>query len=380
VEDQDGPKEYSSPLIPSANVLISPPFGGRSALTTIENTLKDEVVGQDRAVMSIVQSLVRASTGFRNTGKPIATFFFSGPIGVGKTETARALAKAIHNDPKAWLKIDCSEFGEPHTVSRLLGSPPGYAGSDLPALLDKSNVEARNWNVVVFDEIEKAHPALHNLLLQVMDEGTVTLTRRDEGGDGRVDFTSTIVIMTSNIGSRAVSRVLEDQQIGFKGGTKGSPEEVDQLINSAVRREMEKVFSPEFRNRISDFVVFQPLGQEELCGVLDKHLKKSYERFAEKGFSVQVTAKMKEFLICENNNPEMGARPLLNRVDRYVDGKVAELYALGEIKMGDYIVADLDEHGEVMFRRAERVSVTVQADFKTLGKGHSKTPPNPTVN
>jgi len=380
MEDQDGSKEFSSPLIPPANVVISPPLTGRSPLTSIENILKDEVVGQDHAVKSIVQSLVRASTGFRNKGRPIATLFFSGPSGVGKTETARALAKAIHHDPKAWLKIDCSEFGEPHTVSRLIGSPPGYAGNDLPGLLDRSNVEARNWNVVVFDEIEKAHPALHNLLLQVMDEGTVTLTRRDEGGDGKVDFTSSIVIMTSNIGSRVVSRLLEDQQIGFKGTAQGKSEEVEQMIHSAVRREMEKIFSPEFRNRISDFVVFQPLGQEELFGVLNKHLKKSYERFSEKRFSVQVTSKMKEFLICENNNPEMGARPLLNRVDRYVDGKVAELYALGEIKMGDYIVADLDEHGEVMFRRAERVSVMVQADFKTLGIGLDKKPQNPTVN
>ncbi len=370
MRDKNSPKAFSSPLIPAANVLISPNQMGRSPLTSIENTLKEEVVGQDQAITAIVQALVRAATGFRNKDKPIATLFFSGPSGVGKTEAARALTKAIHHNPKAWLKIDCSEFGEPHTVSRLIGSPPGYVGSDLPALLDKEEVEARKWNVVLFDEIEKAHHSLHNLLLQVMDEGTVTITRRRAQEEARVDFTSTIVILTSNVGSRAVSRLLEEQQIGFKNGGKEDMQQVDQQIFSAVRREMEKTFSPEFRNRISDFVVFQPLGEKNLFLVLEKILKQSYERFAEKGFAVNLTPKMKRFLVHEENNPEMGARPLLNRVERHIDGKIAELYALGEIKVGDYIVVDLDERGEVIFRRAERVSITVQTDFSTLGKGN----------
>ncbi len=357
-----------SPLIPEATVPLIAPQKSKGPLATIENTLREEVIGQDQAVGSIVRALARAATGFRNKERPIATMFFSGPTGVGKTETARALAKAIHRDPKAWLKIDCSEFGESHTVSRLIGSPPGYVGSDLPVMLEKEVVEGREWNVIVFDEIEKAHPSLHNMLLQIMDEGTITLTRRTKNNDPRVSFTSTILIMTSNVGSRSVYKLLDDSQIGFKKHSGDWAEGIGQKIEHAVKKEMSELFSPEFRNRISDFVVFHPLGDEALHHVLEKILKQVSERFVGAGFAVTLTPKAKDLLIREGTSPELGARPLIHAVENHLEARIAELYAMGEIQAGDYIVADFDRMDKLVFRRAERVSITVQSDFSLIGQ------------
>lgn len=354
-----------SDLIPKATIPISITDRSRNPLTHVENTLREEVIGQDMAIDAILKSLMRASTGFRDTGRPIATLFFSGPSGVGKTETVRALAKALHQNSKACIKVDCSEFSEGHTISKLIGSPPGYMGSDLPVVLDKQEIEGRNWNIILFDEIEKGHHSLHNLLLQIMDEGTVTLSRKTKGEDGKVNFSSTLLVMTSNVGSRKVSEVLDDQHIGFK--KRDNLQELSQLVNQEVHREIEKTFSPEFRNRISDFVVFHPLSQDSLLLVLDKYLRQISSRCAAKGFAVQLSDRAKEYLIRKGTNNDLGARPLLHLVEKEVESKIAEYYALGEIQAGDYIVGEI-ERDEIIFKRAERVSITVKADFSTLRK------------
>ncbi|MFQ5507786.1 MAG: AAA family ATPase [Leptospirillia bacterium] len=341
-----------SGLIPKATVPLGTRKKRKHPLEFIQRTLREQVIGQDEAVTAITRALTRAAAGFRNKEKPIATFFFSGPSGVGKTQAVKALAQAIHNDPKAILRVDCSEFSEPHSISRLIGSPPGYVGSDLPVILDKDEIESREWSIVLFDEIEKAHPAIHNMLLHIMDEGRLTLARRTHEASPEVDFTSTIVIMTSNVGSREVSNLLDNSGIGF-AASRAIPNKIS--VDQAVNREMEKSFSPEFRNRISDFVVFNPLDRDTLAKVLDIILDQSLARFAKAGFAVQINPAVKEFLLDSGYDSDLGARPLILQVERHIDGEVADLFSAGEIKPGDYVVADMTKTGKINFKRAERV-------------------------
>ncbi|MDH4230250.1 MAG: AAA family ATPase [Nitrospirota bacterium] len=355
-----------SGLIPKATVPLGTKKKRKHPLEFVQRTLREQVVGQDQAVAAITRALTRAAAGFRNKEKPIATFFFSGPSGVGKTQAVKALAQAIHNDPKAVIRIDCSEFSEPHSISRLIGSPPGYVGSDLPVMLDKEEIEGREWSIVLFDEVEKAHPALHNMLLHIMDEGRLTLARRTHEASGEVDFTSSIVIMTSNVGSRQVSTLLDNKGIGFSQ-TRSAPSK--DSVDQAVKREMEKSFSPEFRNRITDMVVFNPLGDEDLAQVLDKILDESLARFAGAGFAVQVSPKVKKFLLSEGYDSELGARPLILQVEKHIDAEVADLFSAGEIKPGDYVVADMTRSGRINFRRAERMRKGKKEETGFLVKG-----------
>lgn len=341
-----------SGLIPKATVPLGTKRKRKHPLEFIQRTLREQVIGQDEAVTAITRALTRAAAGFRNKEKPIATFFFSGPSGVGKTQAVKALAQAIHNDYKAILRIDCSEFSEPHSISRLIGSPPGYVGSDLPVILDKDQIEGREWSIVLFDEVEKAHPALHNMLLHIMDEGRLTLARRTHECSPEVDFTSSIIIMTSNVGSREVSSLLESKGIGFSG-TRSQP--TKESVDQAVKRELEKSFTPEFRNRITDFVVFNPLDDTTLAGVLDRILDQSLARFAKAGFAVQISPSVKEWLLKTGYDPDLGARPLILQVERHIDAEVADLFSAGEIKPGDYVVAEADADGTITFKRAQRV-------------------------
>jgi len=360
-----GTPKAGSGLIPKATVPLGTRKARKHPLEFIERTLREQVIGQDEAITAITRALTRAAAGFRNKERPIATFFFSGPSGVGKTQAVKALAQAIHNDPKAVLRIDCSEFSEPHSVSRLIGSPPGYVGSDLPVMFDKEQIEGREWSIILFDEVEKAHPALHNMLLHIMDEGRVSLARKTHEAASEVDFTSSIVVMTSNVGSRDVSSLLEAKGIGFAAArSQVRKRDVDQ----AVKREMEKLFTPEFRNRISDFVVFNPLDRKTLAAVLDRILDESLARFAKAGFAVQINPKVKRFLMEEAYDPDLGARPLIREVERHVDAEVADLFSAGEIKPGDYVVADI-RRSRITFRRAERVRTASQAGLATVGVG-----------
>ncbi len=347
----ESPKAGSG-LIPNATVPLGTKRKRKHPLEFIQRTLKEQVVGQDQAVASITRALTRAAAGFRNKEKPIATFFFSGPSGVGKTQTVKALAEAIHNDPKAILRVDCSEFSEPHSVARLIGSPPGYVGSDLPVIFDKEEIEGREWSIILFDEVEKAHPALHNMLLHIMDEGRLTLSRKTHEAGAEVDFTSSIIIMTSNVGSREVSSILDTKGIGFSG-SRAAP--TKSQVGDAVKREMEKTFTPEFRNRISDFVVFNPLDKKAMASVLDRVLDQSLARFANAGFAVKVPQKVKNFLLREGYDAELGARPLILEVERHIDAEVADLFSAGEIRPGDYVVVDVTRQGKTTFKRAERV-------------------------
>ncbi|MEP0813441.1 MAG: ATP-dependent Clp protease ATP-binding subunit [bacterium] len=346
-------------IIPKATVPLKIKEDQPGPVDSIRRILTEEVIGQERAIEAICRALIRNYAGFRNPYKPIAVMYFAGPTGVGKTETARALARALHGDYRKMIKVDCSEYSEPHAISRLIGSPPGYVGSDLPVIFSKEAVEGKPNTIVLFDEIEKAHFRLHNLLLQIMDEGRLTLARRTKDDDGIVDFTNTIPIMTSNVGAPEIDRLMKEQRIGFKHQTV-SMDKADQDIYETVKEAMKRAFTPEFRNRITDFIVFRALNREALYKILQKLLNISATRFAHLGFQVQLTQAARDWLVDRGLDLEMGVRPLVKAVERYIETKLAEHLGYGNIKPGDFIVADVAfdaQHDEdrIVFRRAKRV-------------------------
>ncbi len=330
---------------------LTVPEGRPHPLADVLRVLEAEIIGQERAIKAIVRALMRAHAGFRDPNRPIAVLFFAGPTGVGKTETVRALAKALHGDLRKMIKIDCSEYAEPHAISRLVGAPPGYIGSDKPPILSKEAVGSEPNRIILFDEIEKAHFRLHNLLLQIMDEGRLTLAMRDKGDDGVVDMTNCIIVLTSNVGATAIEQTIMDNRIGFRRGLEGDVHRADQQIYEAAKRAFQRSFSPEFRNRITEFIVFRPLSRENLSRILQKLLMQSANRFAQMGFGLQVTEAAREWLIEKGVNIQLGVRPLVKTVEKYVETPLAEYYAWGLIEPGDLIICDLGEGGELTFRR-----------------------------
>jgi len=361
---------------PDATIPVTIPPGARSPVDDIVEVLRREVIGQERAIEAIARTLLRSREGFRTPGRPISVMFFGGPTGVGKTEMVRALAKALHGDWRAVLKIDSSEYSEPHAIARLIGAPPGYIGSDLPAVFARENVEGVKNRLILFDEIEKAHFRLHHLLLQIMDEGRITLARRTKDDDATVSFEDCIIIMTSNIGAHEIDEILHAHRIGFRNEPKTAAltAQTDQQIYIAAREAMKKMFVPEFRNRITEFIVFRALGRESLYRILQKLLNISAERFAALGFKLELSQEAAEWLVDRGIDNEMGVRPLVRAVEKYIDTKVAELHAYGLIKEGDVLeanVVDTDEMGndgkprrEIAFFRAPRQGEAGGGDSK----------------
>jgi ATP-dependent Clp protease ATP-binding subunit ClpA len=324
-----------------ATIPVVIPPGARSPVDEIIAVLHKEVIGQERAIQAIARALLRSQEGFRTPGRPISTMFFAGPTGVGKTETVRALAKALHKDWRAILKVDCSEYSEPHSVARLIGAPPGYIGSDLPAIFAKDNVETMKNRLILFDEIEKAHPRLHNILLQIMDEGRITLSRRTKDDDGIVSFEDCIIILTSNIGAFEIDKILHANRIGFRNEPPAASEQTGQQIYEAAKEAMKQMFPPEFRNRITEFIVFRALKRESLYKILQKLLNISAERFAGLGFQLTLSDEARDWLVDRGMDQELGVRPLVRAVEKHIDTKVAELHAYGLIKAGDVLVANV---------------------------------------
>jgi ATP-dependent Clp protease ATP-binding subunit ClpA len=349
-----------------ATIPVIVPPGARSPVDDIVEVMHKEVIGQDRAIEAIARALLRSREGFRTQGRPISVMFFAGPTGVGKTETVRALAKALHSDHRAVLKIDCSEYSEPHAIARLIGAPPGYVGSDLPAIFARENVEGVKGRLILFDEVEKAHFRLHNLLLQIMDEGRITLARRTKEDDGSVSFEDCIVVMTSNVGASEIDQILHATRIGFRNEAKSVKSHADQEVYEAAREAMKRMFSPEFRNRLTEFIVFRSLDRNNLYLILQKLLNISAARFANLGFKLSITPEARDWLVDRGVSQELGVRPLVRAVEKYIDTKVAELHAYGLIKEGDILEAvvgdaeELDRHGkprkEIQFMRAARVN------------------------
>jgi ATP-dependent Clp protease ATP-binding subunit ClpC len=328
-----------------ATVPVEIPPGARSPVDDILEVLRVEVIGQERAISAIARALLRSREGFRTPGRPISTMFFAGPTGVGKTETVRALAKALHGDWREVLKIDCSEYSEPHAIARLIGAPPGYIGSDLPAIFQRENVEGVKNRLILFDEIEKAHFRLHNMLLQIMDEGRVTLARRTKDDEGTVSFEDCIIILTSNIGAADIDRILHANRIGFRNAS-ATGAQTDQQVYVAARDAMKSVFAPEFRNRITEFIVFRALERESLYKILQKLLNISAERFAGMGFKLNLSQEAADWIVDRGVSHELGVRPLVRAVEKYIDTKVAELHAYGLIRAGDLLEAKVVETDE----------------------------------
>ena len=310
-------------------------------LLRMEETLHERVVGQDRAIGALSDAVRRARAGLKDPKRPIGSFIFLGPTGVGKTELAKSLAKCLFDDEDALIRLDMSEYQERHTVSRMVGAPPGYVGYDEGGGLTEL-VRRRPYRVILFDEIEKAHPDVFNTLLQILDDGRLT------DGHGRtVDFRNTVIIMTSNLGTGAQNRLT----LGFtqRSDESGAAEQV----RASVERALREHFRPEFLNRIDDTIVFEPLTKRELSEIVDLLVVEVRERLAERDLDIELTAGAREELVREGYDPELGARPLRRTVERRVENELARRILAGEFGEGQRITVD-HAGGEYAFTASAR--------------------------
>ncbi|HRH57476.1 MAG TPA: ATP-dependent Clp protease ATP-binding subunit [Chitinophagales bacterium] len=302
-------------------------------LVQMAEDLKKQVVGQDEAVSKITKAIQRNRVGLKDPKKPIGTFIFLGPTGVGKTELARALARYMFDTEDALIRIDMSEYMEKFSISRLIGAPPGYVGYEEGGQLTEK-VRRKPYSVILLDEIEKAHPDVYNVLLQVLDDGILT-----DGLGRKVDFKNSVIIMTSNIGVRQ----LKDFGTGVGFATAAIKDNTDNLTKGVIQKALQKTFSPEFLNRIDDVVVFNSLGKEEIHKIIDIVLKGVYLRLEKLGYNIELTIAAKDFLAEKGYDPQFGARPLHRAIQKYMEDPLAEEILNTNINEGDTIVADLDE-------------------------------------
>ncbi len=308
-------------------------------LLNMEDTLHKRLIGQDEAVKAVSRAIRRARVGLKNPNRPIASFIFSGPTGVGKTELTKALASYFFGSEEAMIRLDMSEFMERHTVSKLIGSPPGYVGFNEGGQLTEA-VRRRPYTVVLFDEVEKAHPDVFNLLLQLLEEGRLTDSK------GRtVDFKNTLLIMTSNIGSKVIEK--GGGGLGFEFSGESIEDSQYNRIKSLVNEELKQYFRPEFLNRLDEIIVFRQLTKNEVKDIAEIMLREVFSRISEKGIKLSVTDAFKERLVEEGYNPSYGARPLRRAVMRLLEDSLAEEVLSGRIKDGDNALVDVDENKKV---------------------------------
>jgi len=305
-------------------------------LLGMSNELKRRVIGQDEAISKLVKAIQRTRVGLKDPKKPIGSFIFLGPTGVGKTELAKALATYLFDKEDALVRIDMSEYMEKFSVSRLIGAPPGYVGYEEGGQLTEK-IRRKPYSVILLDEIEKAHPDVFNLLLQVLDDGILT-----DGLGRRVDFRNTIIIMTSNIGVRD----LKDFGAGIGFSTKKSAEQLDEIMKSTIQTALKRAFSPEFLNRLDDVIVFNSLEREHIHRIIDISLGKLYNRVKTLGYELTLTDAAKDFLAEKGYDPQYGARPLNRAIQKYLEDVIAEELLKSELKEGDVITADHTENSE----------------------------------
>ncbi|MCA1992567.1 MAG: ATP-dependent Clp protease ATP-binding subunit [Coleofasciculus sp. S288] len=321
-------------------------------LLHMEDTLHQRLIGQEDAVKAVSRAIRRARVGLKNPNRPIASFIFSGPTGVGKTELAKSLASYFFGSEEAMIRLDMSEYMERHTVSKLIGSPPGYVGYNEGGQLTEA-VRRRPYTVVLFDEIEKAHPDVFNMLLQILEDGRLTDAK------GRtVDFKNTLLIMTSNIGSKVIEK--GGGGIGFEF-TENQAEAQYNRIRSLVNEELKQYFRPEFLNRLDEIIVFRQLSKEEVKEIAEIMLKEVFGRLREQGIVLEVTERFKDRLVEEGYSPAYGARPLRRAIMRLLEDVLAEQILGGQIKDGDTAVVDVDDSGNVKVLPGEKRELLPQA-------------------
>jgi len=308
-------------------------------LLNMEETLHQRLIGQDEAVKAVSRAIRRARVGLKNPNRPIASFIFSGPTGVGKTELTKSLASYFFGSEEAMIRLDMSEFMERHTVSKLIGSPPGYVGFNEGGQLTEA-VRRRPYTVVLFDEVEKAHPDVFNLLLQLLEDGRLTDSK------GRtVDFKNTLLIMTSNIGSKVIEK--GGGGLGFEFSGDSVEDSQYNRIKSLVNEELKQYFRPEFLNRLDEIIVFRQLTKNEVKEIAEIMLQEVFARLQDKGIKLSVTDAFKERLVEEGYNPSYGARPLRRAVMRLLEDSLAEEVLSGRIKNGDKALVDIDDNKKV---------------------------------
>jgi ATP-dependent Clp protease ATP-binding subunit ClpB len=309
--------------------------GEMQKLLHIEDALRQRVVGQESAIEAVANAVRRSRAGLADERRPIGSFLFLGPTGVGKTELARALASYMFDDERAMLRLDMSEYMEKHSVSRLIGAPPGYVGYEEGGQLTEP-VRRRPYSVILFDEVEKAHGDVWNVLLQVLDDGRLT------DGQGRtVDFKNTVLILTSNIGSAQMQAISERTNL--------EPDDKRELIRRAGLEEVRKSFRPEFVNRLDEIVVFEPLGRAQLRSIVDIQLQRFAERLARRDLRVELTDGAKDFLGEVGWDPQYGARPLKRAIQRYLEDPLAKRVLAGDYPAGTIITVDRQPSGDLSF-------------------------------
>lgn len=309
-------------------------------LLNLEEELHKRVINQNEAVEAVARAIRRSRAGLKDPKRPIGSFIFLGPTGVGKTELAKALAEVLFGDEDAMIRLDMSEYQERHTVSRLVGAPPGYVGYEEGGQLTEA-VRRKPYSVILLDEIEKAHPDVFNILLQVLEDGRLT-----EAQGRTVDFRNTVIIMTSNVGAEAIHG---RAGLGFtadRGATTLSHEEMTERVTDALKR----VFRPEFLNRVDEIIVFQSLTEEHLREIVNLQLKDVHKRLEDSaGLKLEVTDKAKEKIMEEGYDPQYGARPLRRAIQRLIEDPLSELILSGQFRDAETVIVDLDEDGNIVF-------------------------------
>jgi ATP-dependent Clp protease ATP-binding subunit ClpC len=317
-------------------------------LIHMEKDLGGTVIGQDEAIKKVVKSIRRNRAGLKDPKKPIGTFIFLGPTGVGKTHLAKVLARYLFDTEDALVRVDMSEYMEKFAVSRLVGAPPGYVGYEEGGQLTEK-VRRKPYSIVLLDEIEKAHPDVFHLLLQVLDDGVLT----DSLGR-RVDFKNTIIIMTSNIGSRQLKDFGEG--VGFSTSAKKASKAT--FARGVIENALKRTFAPEFLNRVDDVIIFDSLEREDIHKIIDIELKDLFKRVEELGYSLKLTKDAKDFIVEKGWDSQFGARPLKRAIQKYIEDPLAEEIIKSKLKEGDKLVIDHKKDSEDVVINVEKEAVS----------------------